>query len=197
MNRENLIQCLKYGEASIIEHEELKELCRKYPWFGAAHFALLRIEQNKNKEWQQNQELCNNWLRIPNAIQLCRVMAGQDIFNEKRECVTERLEFATSPVYKLEEEGCDKVNSESKEQDLIDKFLNNELPEPVAAQTKAEDTEKEEYDDVCFTETLAKIYVDQGLYEKAMTTYFKLSLKIPEKSSYFAAQIEKIKQLNK
>ena len=197
MNRENLIQCLKYGEASIIEREELKELCKKYPWFGAAYFALLRIEQSENKEWQEEQTNCNNWLRIPNALQLCRVMAGEDIFAKRKESLTESMEFAASPVYQLKEDGSEKINSEAKEQDLIDKFLNNELPEPVAAQTKAEDTEKEEYDDVCFTETLAKIYVDQGLYEKAMTTYFKLSLKIPEKSSYFAAQIEKIKQLNK
>ena len=197
MNRENLIQCLKYGEASIIEREELKELCKKYPWFGATYFALLRIEQSENKEWQEEQANCNSWLRIPNALQLCRVMAGEDIFTEKRESQTETLQFATSPIYKLEETTDENSNERAKEQDLIDKFLNNELPEPVATETKASETEKEEYDDVCFTETLAKIYVNQGLYEKAMTTYFKLSLKIPEKSSYFAAQIEKIKQLNK
>ena len=196
MNRDNLIQCLKYGEASIIEREELKELRRKYPWFGAVHFALLRIEQSENKEWQQDQELCNNWLRIPNPLQLCRVMAGQDIFAEKRETKNETLQHATSPIYRLEETD-ENIIQEPQKQDLIDKFLNNELPEPTTTQTKVADSEKEEYDDVCFTETLAKIYVDQGLYEKAMTTYFKLSLKIPEKSSYFAAQIEKIKQLNK
>lgn len=84
--------------------------------------------------------------------------------------------------------------------DLIDQFIQNQPRiEPVVQETRhaQEDVSlgslKE--DESFMTETLAKIYMKQGYYYKAIHTYEKLSLKYPEKSIYFASQIEKIKEL--
>lgn len=44
-----------------------------------------------------------------------------------------------------------------------------------------------------YTETMAKLLVKQGKVKKGLEIYKKLGLKFPEKSTYFAAQIEKIK----
>ncbi|MBR5924087.1 MAG: hypothetical protein IKZ60_01385 [Bacteroidales bacterium] len=49
-----------------------------------------------------------------------------------------------------------------------------------------------EFTDFC-TETLAQIYADQGYPDQAIQIYSRLSLRFPEKSAYFAALIEKLK----
>ena len=51
--------------------------------------------------------------------------------------------------------------------------------------------------DEFITETLAKIYIKQGNISKGIRAYQKLSLKFPEKSSYFAALIEELKRTPK
>ena len=65
--------------------------------------------------------------------------------------------------------------------------------ETVARQESSKQNDEENDDFV--TETLASIYAQQGYYKKASHIFEKLSLKYPEKSTYFAAQIEKIKNL--
>lgn len=44
-----------------------------------------------------------------------------------------------------------------------------------------------------YTETLARIYAEQGYYDEAIRVYAKLILLYPEKSAYFAALAEEIK----
>ena len=45
------------------------------------------------------------------------------------------------------------------------------------------------------TETLAKIYLKQKKYKKAIDAFKILSLKYPEKNAFFAVQIKKIKEI--
>ena len=55
--------------------------------------------------------------------------------------------------------------------------------------------ETEELDDSYFTETLAKIYIKQRRYSKALEIIRKLNLKYPKKSIYFADQIRFLEKL--
>jgi tetratricopeptide (TPR) repeat protein len=85
-----------------------------------------------------------------------------------------------------------------KQQDLIDKF--------IATNPKIQFNNKFEYEDptgswqeteseTIFTESLAKIYIKQGQYAKALQIFEKLNLKYPEKSTYFADQIRFLKKI--
>ncbi|WP_179343917.1 hypothetical protein [Winogradskyella ursingii] len=49
--------------------------------------------------------------------------------------------------------------------------------------------------DSLMTETLARIYLEQKNYDKAIQSYKILSLKYPEKSSFFAHQIKAVEEL--
>jgi hypothetical protein len=87
-------------------------------------------------------------------------------------------------------------------QDLIDHFLEeeqgrillNELrdeEQPIEAPVLEEEPQEEEY----FTETLARIYIKQGRYEKALDIIKRLSDNYPEKNAYFADQIRFLEKL--
>ena len=86
--------------------------------------------------------------------------------------------------------------------DLIDRFIRSSPTiermtpgdyQPVPDLSEASASEQGTF----ITETLAKIYVNQGYYTKAINIYEKLSLQYPEKSAYFASRIEKINDLIK
>ena len=75
----------------------------------------------------------------------------------------------------------------------IDDEDNRAAPKTLGiAQVLAEKSVAENKDVI--SETLAKLYAKQGYRDKAITMYERLSLAFPEKSTYFAAEIDKLKK---
>jgi len=85
-----------------------------------------------------------------------------------------------------------------QQNDLIERFIKKapELQNLTPSNEKRGDISESsvrEKEDLA-SERLIQVYIKQGYYQKAIDAYKKLSLKYPEKSDYFAEQIEKLRQ---
>ena len=116
----------------------------------------------------------------------------------------------TSFLLHEEEHPSDDGIPRMKCQSLIDDFIEKSAEEPLLPQlgikeevpVKKEMPEEDEpeaeediEDESYFTETLAKIYVKQQRYSKALEIIKKLNLKYPKKNAYFADQIRFLEKL--
>lgn len=83
-----------------------------------------------------------------------------------------------------------------KKAEIIDKFI-EENPKISQLKEDAHYVVKEKAGDIShlMTETLAKLYVEQRLYTKAITAYEALKKKHPERQDEFEVKIQEIKEL--
>jgi len=95
-------------------------------------------------------------------------------------------------------------NSEKPNSDLINKFIQENPKLKPSKSIVKYDKEENLANEITYTsealmtETLAKVYLQQNNYQKALQAYKILSLKYPEKSGFFADQIRAInKHINK
>lgn len=106
--------------------------------------------------------------------------------------------FESEDVAEEEENG-----SKDHTTDLIDTFLEKEGGKitltgesTYTPHTEVElENDKDELEEGYFTETLAKIYIKQGNYSKALEIIQRLNLIFPKKSAYFADQMRYLEKI--
>ncbi|MEH6765939.1 MAG: hypothetical protein V7655_15655 [Aequorivita antarctica] len=106
-------------------------------------------------------------------------------------------------ISKEESEKSIKEDEKERKFGLIDKFIQERpkiIPPDVENKTRKEDPKNpipsfQPTSEALMTETLAKVYLQQKNYKKAIQAYKILILKNPEKSGFFADQIRAIDKL--
>ena len=125
---------------------------------------------------------------------------GQPLpFNtEEKHSFSEWLKLSQAKPIERKEEASKQEKTLDEKLNLIEQFVAKDRPKPQKEEFFSPSTQaKKSVDDqmTFVTKTLARVYLEQEHYEKAKMAYQQLSLKYPEKSSFFAGQIELIDKL--
>ena len=170
---------------------ELKKILNSYPYFQSVSAHLLKSLKIQEKE-SFNELLPKTALLSYNRKALRDWLFTSEEINTLDNSKIEKYSFL---------DWFDIINDEvpkvEKKLDLIDEFIKNspKIEFSMVEESHNEVTMDTKIKDELITETLAKIYVTQKKFNKALKAYQILSLKYPKKSSFFADQINYIKKL--
>ncbi|OEJ99227.1 hypothetical protein A8C32_08640 [Flavivirga aquatica] len=137
----------------------------------------------------------NEWLKLTHFSPIERPEDEEKEDNKEKEEIKNDNKIIEKEVTK--KKTTDTLDKEKKFQ-LIDQFIiKNPKIRPIKPITQKGNLAKAQMiqPESLMTETLARIYVEQKNYKKAIQSYKVLSLKYPEKSGLFANQIKAIEQL--
>jgi tetratricopeptide (TPR) repeat protein len=172
----------------------------------AAHYKLMAPQAKTDKPGTEEEEGSSRTLSlIDNFLETIPKNDEKEEADKPRRKPTPADAAVDYVAYLLEteEETPTDAPQAMKGQHLIDNFIDKEqgkiqlkeTPEflpPV--ESTAENTEKDA-DEGFYTETLARIYIKQGKYSKALEIIKRLNLNNPKKSVYFADQIRFLEKL--
>ena len=119
---------------------------------------------------------------------------------KERHSFKEWLQLTSKNVDEEPQEEISEALEKKKKFDLLDKFIESRpkiVPkEDSKSKVNIKESVKMDKNEL-MTETLAKVYLEQKKYKKAVQAFKILSLKYPEKSGFFADQIRAVKKLQK
>ena len=214
MNKKNFIKILQQPEKlSKKELLFLQEISDEFPYFQPSRAIYLKsLAENEDIKFKKHLKSTAIYSRdrkiLFDFIQNIQNQNDKVFFN-KNEITSALVENKISDSIEISEQNSFvdwlklsnlKPIDRSKETQAVDKFISKKPKIRIEANETQSDNDKN--DDLAnqsgfMTETLAKLYLNQKNYEKAIQSYKILILKFPEKNSYFADQIKKIKKLKK
>ena len=214
MNKKNFIKILQQPEKlSKKELLFLQEISDEFPYFQPSRAIYLKsLAENEDIKFKKYLKSTSIYCRDRKILfDFIKNIQNQNdkVFFNKNEITSALVENKISDSIEISEQNSFvdwlklsnlKPIDRSKETQAVDKFISKKPKIRIKANETQSDNDKN--DDLAnqsgfMTETLAKLYLNQKNYEKAIQSYKILILKFPEKNSYFADQIKKIKKLKK
>ncbi len=190
----------------------LEELVEKYPWYSLAHLELYKQMCKRGEEHRKaylNTVAAHIYSRtvlykytVPLKPVVVQTETEEEftfeLMDEPAERLQEKSVFVSGGEY-FSKNDFTEIKLDTSHP--IDKFI---IEKPSISKAKEEPipdvgeiNRAEIFEDINFyTETLARIYSEQGFYKRAIDVYAKLILLYPEKSAYFAALAQELKLKN-
>ncbi|MBR3562348.1 MAG: hypothetical protein IKN93_00805 [Bacteroidales bacterium] len=192
-----------YIDLKRLNLDELNGVVNLYPWFGGARKELCRRMSELGEGAWSDERYADAALYVGSR----RIIAALAHKGHKADYSDHQVKELLRAYI---DEGVGEVHDEGQPRRVIvvggDYFsaqqyagVKREGDGDFAAMAKESSVElpaislkEDDFTDYC-TETLAQIYADQGYPDQAKQIYSRLSLRFPEKSAYFAALIDKLK----
>tara|TARA_B110000240_G_scaffold197855_1_gene254725 strand:+ start:5275 stop:5919 length:645 start_codon:yes stop_codon:yes gene_type:complete len=188
---------------------DLSQLVKKYPYFQTAHILLSKAMNNIDSV-RFNSKIKKAAAYSSNRKILFKIISDKSNLQnnqekEKNYANKQSLEFSQNEMHSFNEwltiTKASKINRlTSKDDKLIKNFISLKPSVKIKKDKKffksvdiAKNSLKENTD--LITETLARVYLEQEHFNKAINAYEKLKLKFPQKSTLFAEQIKLIIEL--